>query len=88
MNLHEVNKEVHCNKSRKRLGTSAPARALARRPARATRGSDLARATRPCRFFEGGQMPLVRRIPKRAIPQPFRTKDVAIVNVGDLEMRL
>lgn len=35
--------------------------------------------------FEGGQMPLIRRIPKRGFSnEAFRTK-YAIVNLGDLE---
>ena len=33
--------------------------------------------------FEGGQMPLVRRIPKRGFHNPFR-KEVGIINVRDL----
>ncbi|MEK6606664.1 MAG: 50S ribosomal protein L15 [Myxococcota bacterium] len=33
--------------------------------------------------FEGGQMPLVRRMPKRGFHNPFRTV-FAVVNVGDL----
>lgn len=35
--------------------------------------------------FEGGQMPLQRRIPKRGFNNIFR-KEIAIVNVGDLEV--
>jgi large subunit ribosomal protein L15 len=35
--------------------------------------------------FEGGQMPLIRRIPKRGFNnEPFRDK-YAVVNLGDLE---
>jgi large subunit ribosomal protein L15 len=34
--------------------------------------------------FEGGQMPLQRRLPKRGFSNPFR-KQYAIVNVQDLE---
>lgn len=34
--------------------------------------------------FEGGQMPLTRRIPKRGFKNPFR-KEYAIVKVSDLE---
>ncbi len=33
--------------------------------------------------FEGGQMPLHRRIPKRGFKNPFR-REFAVVNVGDL----
>jgi len=34
--------------------------------------------------FEGGQMPLARRLPKRGFRKPFRVL-VSIVNVGDLK---
>jgi len=34
--------------------------------------------------FEGGQMPIQRRVPKRGFTNPFRVQ-YAIVNVGDLE---
>jgi large subunit ribosomal protein L15 len=35
-------------------------------------------------WFEGGQMPLVRRIPKRGFKN-INTKDVTVINVGHLE---
>ena len=34
--------------------------------------------------FEGGQMPVQRRIPKRGFSNPFRV-EYALINVGDLE---
>ena len=34
--------------------------------------------------FEGGQMPLVRQLPKRGFHNPF-SKEYAIINVSDLE---
>ncbi len=37
------------------------------------------------KYFEGGQMPLVRRIPKRGFKNPFR-KEYAVINIGDLEI--
>ncbi|HPC74939.1 MAG TPA: 50S ribosomal protein L15 [Syntrophales bacterium] len=33
--------------------------------------------------FEGGQMPLTRRLPKRGFKNPFR-KDIVVVNLGQL----
>ena len=36
--------------------------------------------------FEGGQMPLVRRLPKRGFTNVFAT-DFTVVNIGDLEGR-
>ena len=44
-------------------------------------GSRSGRGKRP--GYEGGQMPLQRRIPKRGFHNPFR-KEYSIVNVGDL----
>ena len=35
--------------------------------------------------FEGGQLPLTRRIPKRGFKNPFR-KEYAIINIADLEV--
>ena len=35
-------------------------------------------------WFEGGQMPLIRRVPKRGFHSPFKT-EYQIVNVGVLE---
>ncbi|HLE18571.1 MAG TPA: 50S ribosomal protein L15 [Syntrophales bacterium] len=33
--------------------------------------------------FEGGQMPLTRRLPKRGFRNPFR-RDIAVINIGQL----
>jgi large subunit ribosomal protein L15 len=35
--------------------------------------------------FEGGQMPIVRRLPKRGFKNPFRV-EYEVVNVGDLNV--
>jgi large subunit ribosomal protein L15 len=39
----------------------------------------------PSGLFEGGQMPLYRRLPKRGFSRGTWSKTYAIVNVGDLE---
>ncbi|MEG1613440.1 MAG: 50S ribosomal protein L15 [Clostridia bacterium] len=44
----------------------------------------IARSGAPRPGFEGGQMPLIRRLPKRGFTNIFR-KVYSIVNVGDLE---
>jgi len=41
----------------------------------------------PSGLFEGGQMPLYRRWPKRGFSHATWAKDFAVVNVGDLEER-
>ena len=40
------------------------------------------RPTRP--GFEGGQMPLYRRLPKRGF-NPIKKKSIAVINLGDLQ---
>jgi large subunit ribosomal protein L15 len=40
----------------------------------------------PSGLFEGGQMPLYRRLPKRGFSNATWQKDYAVVNVGDLEI--
>jgi large subunit ribosomal protein L15 len=37
--------------------------------------------------FEGGQMPLYRRLPKRGFHNPSR-RDYAVLNIGDLDLAL
>lgn len=39
----------------------------------------------PSGLFEGGQMPLYRRFPKRGFSRATWQQDFAIVNIGDLE---
>jgi len=46
-------------------------------------GSRAGGGTRP--GFEGGQMPLKRRVPKRGFHNPFRTS-FAVINLGQLEI--
>jgi large subunit ribosomal protein L15 len=41
----------------------------------------------PSGLFEGGQMPLFRRIPKRGFSQATWRKSFAVVNVGDINER-
>lgn len=80
------------------LSSLAPAPGSRRKPKRigrgpgsghgktATRGSKGQRSrsgSKPYRGFEGGQMPLQRRIPKRGFTNIFR-RELSIINVGDL----
>ena len=85
MNLHEVHQDVHCNKSRKRLGRG-PGSGLGKTAGKGHKGQRSRPGYNALSIFEGGQMPLVRRIPKRGFHNKFAL-DVSIVNVGDLELR-
>ncbi|MBU2568052.1 MAG: 50S ribosomal protein L15 [Elusimicrobia bacterium] len=54
---------------------------------RGTKGQKSTSGGARASWFEGGQMPLLRRIPKRGFTnKPFR-KDYACVNVGVLEIK-
>ena len=53
---------------------AAPARATARRPARATRARRPASGGHVRPGFEGGQMPFIRRVPKRGFTNPSKVR--------------
>jgi len=82
MKLHELKPAPGSKKKRKRVGRGAGS-GMGKT---ATRGQDGQNSrsgggVRP--GFEGGQMPLARRLPKRGFTNIF-AKEYAIVNVGDL----
>jgi large subunit ribosomal protein L15 len=85
MNLHEVHQDVHRNKSRKRLGRGIGS-GLGKTAGRGHKGQRSRPGYNALSIFSGGQMPLVRRIPKRGFHNQFAL-EVAAVNVGDLERR-
>ena len=82
MRLHELAPEKSVKKSRKRLGRGV-ASGTGKTGGRGTKGhnSRSGGGVRP--GFEGGQMPLQRRLPKRGFYNVFKT-DYAIVNIRDL----
>lgn len=82
MKLHELSPAAGSTKSRKRIGRGA-ASGQGKTAGKGHKGQK-ARAGRGMRpGFEGGQMPLQRRIPKRGFVNIFRT-EMAIVNVAAL----
>ena len=83
MNLDDVHRGYTATASAS-ASAAAPAPATEKPPPAATRGSRPARASSRKLVFEGGKMPLVRRIPKRGFNNRW-AKIVAVVNVGDLE---
>jgi len=82
MKLHELKPAKGAVRNRKRLGrgTASGQGETAGRGANG-QNSRSGGGTRP--GFEGGQMPLYRRIPKRGFTNPFK-KVWSIVNVEDL----
>ena len=83
MKLHELSPANGSTKARKRIGRGAGS-GQGKTAGKGHKGQK-ARAGRGLRpSFEGGQMPLQRRIPKRGFVNIFRT-EMAIVNVAALE---
>jgi large subunit ribosomal protein L15 len=85
MILNDVNRGVHKNKARKRLGRG-PGSGQGKTAGRGHKGARSRAGYSAPVTFEGGQMPLVRRIPKRGFHNKF-ADIVATVNIGDLEKR-
>jgi len=83
MNLNDVNRGIHKNKSRKRIGRG-PGSGHGKTSTRGAKGQGSRSGYSMLRVFEGGQMPLVRRIPKRGFHNRW-AKNVAVVNLGTLE---
>ncbi|MBP3329675.1 MAG: 50S ribosomal protein L15 [Clostridia bacterium] len=83
MKLHELSPVPGSTKERKRIGRG-PASGQGKTAGKGHKGQK-ARAGRGMQIgFEGGQMPLQRRIPKRGFNNIFR-KEFAIVNLASLE---
>jgi large subunit ribosomal protein L15 len=85
MNLNKVHEGVHRNKARKRLGRGVGS-GLGKTAGKGHKGQRSRPGYNALSVFEGGQMPLVRRIPKRGFHNQFAL-EVAAVNVGDLDRR-
>src|SRR5262245_43254756 len=83
MDLSNLKPAERSKKNRKRVGrghgTGQGAQA-----GRGHKGAQSRSGWKSKRGFEGGQMPLHRRIPKRGFHNPFRT-EYAVVNLDRLE---
>lgn len=83
MNLKEVKTYGEAGRRRKRLGCG-PGSGHGKTCGRGTKGAGARSGTETGLYFEGGQMPLVRRIPKRGFTNIFK-KNYSIVNVGQID---
>jgi large subunit ribosomal protein L15 len=82
MKLHELKPAVGARRTRKRVGRG-PGSGLGKTAARGEKGQKSRSGYRRRADFEGGQMPLVRRLPKRGFTNPFRV-EYRTVNVERL----
>ena len=85
MNLNDVHRGIQKHKKRNRVGRGLGS-GNGKTCGRGSKGQRSRAGFSVHPTFEGGQMPLVRRIPKRGFNNRWALS-VAIVNVGDLEER-
>lgn len=84
MIIDDVHRGIRKNKKRKRIGRG-PGSGHGKTSGRGHKGAG-SRAGYSARLvFEGGQMPLARRVAKRGFNNNYFSTDVAIVNLADLE---
>lgn len=83
MRLHDLKPGPGARKRRKRVGRG-PGSGHGQTSTRGDKGQKARSGVSIPPWFEGGQMPLVRRLPKRGFRNPFR-KEYSIVNLRDLD---
>ena len=83
MQAHELKPPRGSKRNRKRVGRGDGS-GYGTTAGRGTKGQRSRSGGRTRPFFEGGQMPLFRRLPKRGF-KPFRRVRYAVVNLYDLE---
>ena len=82
MKLHDVRNKSGARRPRKRVGRGRSS-GTGKTSGRGHKGQK-SRSGVSLLGFEGGQMPLYRRLPKRGFNNPF-TKDFAELSIGNLE---
>lgn len=82
MRLNELFPPKGAVKSRKRLGRGESS-GLGKTSGRGHKGQKARSGGFHKKGFEGGQMPLQRRLPKRGF-RPLNSKEYTVMNVGDL----
>ncbi len=83
MRLHELKPAPGSRKRRRRVGRG-PGSGRGQTSGRGDKGQKARSGVSIPSWFEGGQMPLSRRLPKRGFRNPFR-KEYAIINLRDLD---
>ena len=83
MKLHELEKNIGATKRKKRVGRG-PGSGLGKTSGRGQKGQKARSGGSINPVFEGGQLPLYRRIPKRGFTNAKFKTVYATINVGDL----
>src|SRR5579884_3370041 len=82
MNLSNLRAPKKANENKKRVGRGMGS-GMGKTSTRGHKGQGSRSGSRQKRGFEGGQMPLHRRLPKRGFHNPFRV-EYQVVNLADL----
>jgi large subunit ribosomal protein L15 len=82
MKLNELTPDKNNNKAKKRVGRGIGSK-LGKTSGRGHKGQKARTGSKSMKGFEGGQMPLIRKLPKRGFHNKFATV-YQIVNVQDL----
>ncbi len=85
MQLHDVDKGIHKYRKRKRVGRGTGS-GHGKTASKGAKGHSSRQGFKQNPLFEGGQMPLARRVPKRGFVNGAFRKDFAIVNLEKLEI--
>ncbi|MAT71832.1 MAG: 50S ribosomal protein L15 [Planctomycetaceae bacterium] len=83
MNLNDVNRGIHRNKKRKRIGRG-PGSGHGKTSGRGHKGQKSRNGHSQIAVFQGGTMPVVRRVPKRGFNNRWALK-VVVVNLGQID---
>ena len=83
MQLHDLSPEKGARKNRKKVGRG-PGSGMGKTSTRGHKGLKARSGGSVRPGFEGGQMPLYRRLPKRGFFNIFKTK-IAVLNIKDLD---
>src|SRR3954454_16341876 len=84
MQLHDVHKGIHKRKKRKRIGRGIGS-GHGKTSGKGHKGHSSRQGFKQNLLSEGGQTPLIRRVPKRGFFNGAFKKDFAIVNLSALE---
>ena len=83
MKLHELEKNIGATHSKKRVGRG-PGSGLGKTSGKGEKGQNARSGGGVKPTFEGGQLPLFRRIPKRGFKNAMFKTRYAVINLSDL----
>jgi len=83
MKLHELEKNIGATHTKKRVGRG-PGSGLGKTSGRGQKGQNARSGGGVKPVFEGGQLPLYRRIPKRGFKNAMFRTEYAVINLNDL----